>query len=85
MNTDDPIEMMIADGLALAGIRFVHESDNKSQNLDFYLPDDDVYIECKQFPTDRTSAQIGGYPNVIVIQGRKAARKFCELIARKPG
>lgn len=80
MNTNDPIELIIADGLNRAGIRFTHESDNKGQALDFYLPDRGVYIECKQFPTDRTSAQIAGFANVIVIQGRQAAHTFVALI-----
>lgn len=80
MHTDDPMEIIIADGLKRAGIRFVHESENKSQSLDFSLPDHGVYIECKQFPTDRTSAQIAPFPDVIVIQGRTAARLFVSLI-----
>jgi hypothetical protein len=80
MTTDDPMEMIIADGLKRAGISFVHESDNKSQSLDFSLPDFGVYIECKQFPTDRTSAQIAPFPNVIVIQGRASAYAFASLI-----
>lgn len=81
MTTDDPMELIIADGLKRAGIRFVHESDNKSQCLDFSLPDFGIYIECKQFPTERTSAQIAPFPNVIVIQGREAAHTFAKLIA----
>lgn len=80
MTTDDPIELIVAAGLRLAGMPFVHESDNKKQNLDFYLPNVDVYIECKQFPTDRTSAQIAGFSNVIVIQGRRAAETFVSLL-----
>jgi len=80
MNTDDPIELIVAGGLDANGIEFVHESDNKEQKLDFYLPDLDTYIECKQFPTDRTSAQISGFPNVIVVQGRGAAWAFVKML-----
>jgi len=80
MHTDDPLELIIADALSSAGIKFVHESDNKEQNLDFLLPDSGIYIECKQFPTGRTSAQIAPYPNVIVIQGRHAAKCFAAMI-----
>lgn len=85
MTTDDPMELIIADGLKRADIRFVHESDNKSQSLDFSLPDFGVYIECKQFPTDRTSAQIAPFSDVIVIQGRAAAHLFVSMITgQKP-
>jgi hypothetical protein len=82
MHTDDPIELIIADGLRRAGIRFVHESDNKSQALDFSLPDLGVYIECKQFPSVRTSEQLAEFPNVILIQGRVAAWAFATMIAK---
>lgn len=83
MSFDDPIELIVAGGLNRAQIRFVHESDNKDQALDFYLPDSGVYIECKQFSTSRTSAQIANVANVIVIQGRQAALTFVELITRR--
>ena len=78
MQTNDPIELIIADGLGRAGIRFVHESDNKSQALDFSLPDFGVYIECKQFPSERTSEQIAQFSNVIVIQGRGGSFGICQ-------
>jgi hypothetical protein len=84
MHTNDPIERIVATTLTGAGICFVHESDNKSQCLDFVLLDSGVYIECKQFPTDRTSAQIAPFPNVIVIQGRDAAHAFAAMINPPP-
>lgn len=80
MTTNDPIELIVAKGLDFAGVKYTHESDNKKQSLDFHLPDVDVYIECKQFPTDRTSKQIAGFPNVIVIQGRRAAEMFVSML-----
>lgn len=80
MTTTDPIELIVADGLRKAGVAFVHESDNKGQMLDFYLPQQQVFIECKQFSTDRTAAQIAGIPNVIVVQGRIAAETFAALL-----
>lgn len=82
MTTDDPMELIVADGLKRAGIRFVHESDNKEQTLDFWLPESGIYIECKQFPTERTSAQIAPFSDVIVIQGRAAAHLFVSMITR---
>jgi hypothetical protein len=80
METTDPIELIVAEGLGRAGIRFTHESDNKSQGLDFLLPDFGVLIECKQFPSDRTGEQIAQFSNVILIQGRAAALAFVKLI-----
>ena len=84
MHTNDPIERIVAAALLGAGIPFIHESQNKSQCLDFVLPDSGVYIECKQFPTGRTSAQIAPFPNVIVIQGRDAAHAFAAMINPPP-
>ncbi len=77
MVTTDPIELIVADALTKAGIPFVHESDGAE--LDFRLASG-VLIECKQFATDRTSAQIAPYPNVIVIQGRAAATAFAAML-----
>lgn len=75
MKPTDPIESIIAESLRMACIEFVHESQNKQQNLDFYLPEFDCYIECKAFSTDRTEKQIKD-KNVILIQGKNAAKAF---------
>lgn len=75
----DPVEIMIADTLDKKGVRYVHETMNKDQGLDFYLPDSDVFIECKRFSSERTAKQIEG-KNVILIQGMKAAKAFRRMI-----
>ncbi len=80
MHTTDPVELMIADGLRSRGIRFTHESENKAQGLDFYLPDLDLLIEVKQYSSDRTGRQIAGRENVVLVQGKPAARAFLKLI-----
>jgi hypothetical protein len=85
MNTTDPVELIVATALTNAGIAFTHESDNKRQTLDFHLVDFGVDIECKQFPSKRTAAQIVDHPNVIVIQGRKAAEWFAKMISASRG
>ena len=82
MNTTDPVELIVAAALTKAGIAFTHESDNKRQSLDFHLVDFDVDIECKQYASKRTGAQIADHPNAIVIQGRKAAECFAVLIGK---
>lgn len=87
MNIDDPIELIIADGLTRAGIKFERPQSGlqfKTRSLDFLLTDYGVYIECKQFPTDRTIEQIAQFPNVIVIQGRAAAELFVAMINHEP-
>lgn len=81
MHTKDPVELIIAGALTRAGVAFIHESDDRSQFLDFYLPDYDVYIEAKQYPTPRTASQLAIADNIIVIQGRRSAEVFADLIA----
>lgn len=82
MTTTDPIELIIAGALTSAKIDFLHESENKNQMLDFYLPSAGTYIECKQFATERTGPQIAHIANVIVIQGRQAAECFAALVSQ---
>lgn len=48
--------------------------------LDFYLPDLDIYIEVKQFHSDRIAKQMARRPNVIAIQGRGAVLTFCAML-----
>jgi hypothetical protein len=83
VRADDPLELMISDALDAAGVAFIRERDNRDQRLDFYLPGPGVYIECKQFHSERISDQIRPFANVIVIQGRTAAETFCKMIARR--
>lgn len=81
-NFTDPVEQVVADGLTAAGIPFVHESENKRQGLDFFLPDQLVLIECKRFYSERTNDQLRPHGNVILIQGMAAARAFAAMIRR---
>ena len=81
--TKDPCEQIVAEALTQKGITFVTERERKEQQLDFYLPDFDLFIEVKQFSTPRTAAQIAGMENVLVIQGRAAANAFAKLLELK--
>ena len=65
----DPIESAVAEVLHECGVNYEYPSNG----LDFYLPDFDVHIECKQFYTDRISDQLQRAEDVIVVQGRKSA------------
>lgn len=79
----DPIERIVAEALTAAGIRFETHYGVHHGAPDFLLPDHGVYIECKQFYTERTAKQMASVPNVIVIQGRKAAEAFASMITNK--
>lgn len=84
MSHTDPIERIISDALTSAGVRFVGEHDlgqQHAKNLDFYLPEQGIQIECKQFHSERAIRQLAKHPDVILIQGRKAALAFAEMIA----
>jgi hypothetical protein len=75
---NDRIEKLVADGLTEMGILFTHETQNKEQQLDFYLPEFDIFIECKAFSSDRTNNQIKD-KKVILVQSIESAQFFCEL------
>lgn len=76
----DPVEQVVASGLFECGVAFVHETKGDTKRLDFYLPDFNVYIECKRFHSDRISEQMSRVDNVISIQGMDAAKTFAKLI-----
>lgn len=73
----DPIEKTVEDALNFAKVEYTSPSHN---GLDFYLPEHDVHIECKQFYTQRSSEQLTRAANVILIQGTKAALAFAKMI-----
>ena len=75
-----PIESKIRDGLEQANITYVDEHDGRSKGLDFYLPDFDVHIECKQFHSEKISEQMSRSGNIIAIQGMGAAELFFDLL-----
>lgn len=79
-NIDDPIELIVANGLTSAGIEFIHENEGGTFNLDFFLPEQKIYIEVKQFHSERIAEQSSRVENIIVIQGRHAAKEFAKMI-----
>lgn len=83
MHYSDHLEKAVGECLTRKGITFIHESQDPDQDLDFYLPDYDVYIEVKQFHTDRISRQLASRDNVIVIQGRRSIEFLADLVIMK--
>ena len=79
MTRECPIEALVARSLREAGIAFVTEQDPRAKHLDFYLLDDDIHIEVKAMHSDRIALQMARAPNVIAIQGPKAALFFNAL------
>lgn len=78
----DFLEKEIAETLSASDIRFIHESKGKNQRLDFFLPDHNVYIEIKQYHTDRINEQLKLKENIILLQGKKSVRLFKELLTK---
>ena len=82
----DPVEATVARALQRAGYQFEHEklldpdAVPPSRRLDFYIPMLDLWIECKQFSSERTTRQLHGLTNVILIQGMAAAKAFEQMI-----
>jgi transcriptional regulator with XRE-family HTH domain len=77
----DPIERIVEQALIDAGIRFItDEGGGTESRLDFRLIDFDVEIEVKRFYSIRSTEQIARAPNVILIQGERAAHFFAAAI-----
>jgi len=83
-NITDPVEIVIANALSSRGIDFIHDSQGGTRNLDFYLPDSGVYIECKRFHSDRITEQMVRVDNIIAIQGMAAAEFFLQHFGAEP-
>ena len=80
--TTDPMEQIIERALLEAGISFVADRDGGTPtNLDFHLPDQDVFIEVKRMHTPRVSDQMARAPNVIVAQGEAGVRFLADAIS----
>jgi len=73
------LERMLAAKLAEMGVEYQHES-QYNIGLDFYLPRQKVYIEIKQYHTERIHRQIADKGDVIVLQGKKSVDFFIELL-----
>ena len=79
----DPLEEALARALDQAGIAYARDRDGAvPANLDFHLPDHDLYIEVKRFHSDRVGPQMARAANVIAVQGLGAVDWLCGLLTR---
>lgn len=76
----DHLEAQIGKALTEKGIKFIHGSQGNNQRLDFYLPDLNIYLEVKQYHTERSLSQLASQDNIILIQGREAVAAFIQMI-----
>lgn len=84
--SEDPMERKVSEALATAGIKFGAGPPKGTPpgspfHLDFHLHEAPIFIEVKQFHSERIAAQMAMAPNVIAIQGREAVDWFCSLLA----
>lgn len=77
----DPIEDIVERALLRAKLGFTKDGEGNTRGLDFHLTDFDIYIEVKQFHTDRVTEQMSRVSDVIVIQGRAAAEAFAKMLS----
>lgn len=80
MSKSDPVEFIVRNALVARGVDFSEEPARQNHGLDFYLPEYETFIECKQFASNRTEGQLLRQSNIILIQGMKAAHSFAELL-----
>lgn len=78
----DFLEKKIASALDAKKIKWIHESQKKDIGADFYLPDYNVYIEVKQYHSERAIRQLENKDNAILIQGKEAAYFFIEILEK---
>jgi hypothetical protein len=78
----DPMEMLVAEALARAGVRFEHDFSGKTKGLDFFLPEHDIFIEVKRFHSDRIGEQMSRAENVIAVQGKAAVEFLAVALGR---
>ena len=77
---EDQVEKIIYEGLDKRRIEYSRNKVTGGREIDFYLPEFDLWIEVCQFYTPRKIKQLENIPNIILIQGRHAASLFISLI-----
>lgn len=78
----DPMEETVERWLTENGINY-RRADAMKTHLDFFLPDFNVYIECKRFHTPRIDDQLSRSTDIIIIQGTASLKFLDSLVSRK--
>jgi hypothetical protein len=77
-------QLKISEAVDSAGIQYLTDYEGRSpKNLDFYLPDHDLYLEVKGGHSERISNQMARDFNVIAIQGIKSVAFVVKLLLNK--
>ncbi len=84
---NDPLEMKLSKVLDDSGLQYTRpERDrNDPSNLDFYIPNLDLYIEVKAYHTQRIWNQVERTPDkssILVLIGRRSVEAFRELVGK---
>lgn len=78
----DDLETDLGRALTTAGIPHTHESECPGQRLDFFLPEDNLYIEIKRYHSPRIATQAAHADNIIFLQGKPAVDFFIKMISK---
>lgn len=73
----DELEAMVYHALMERHIEFKMTN---TARLDFYLPNQDIYIEVKRMFSPHIADQCKRVQNIIVLQGLDAVSAFCNLL-----
>ncbi len=83
---NDPIENTVGKVLPKNTIQDGEKGKHgETKHLDFYLPDEDVYIECCAYHAPRKIEQLSRVDNCILVQGQKAANYFSKALQSRAG
>lgn len=84
--TPCPLEYRVKQALDNAGLRYTRPEKGAGR-LDFYVTDWDVFVEVKNWMTDRLPGQVTNTPRadgrVIILVGMPAVEVFAQLIEGK--
>lgn len=86
-NTNDPLELYVSLALDRLGIAYccpdqMRPNMHTMPPLDFYLPELQIYIECKAWGSARIHRQVEEVNNCIVLIGMEATKLFCAGLER---
>lgn len=83
-HTNDPVELATAKVFRHFDIKFTRPDKDGSGNLDFYLPEYQLYVEVKAWSCERLHTQLRASgkerAGIVVLIGIEAVRKFGAML-----